>query len=207
MMLYSKPFHVCSYIIVKTRTCSDRWLQRQRLQLPAADVHGRAVCAVRRVRELHEQVVRRVEVVARRDLRAVSTLSQALSQRATYCERDGADDRWAVHALEEDLGLVPVIVLVHAQQVLGERGLDTVLRGARVVSHDLDRLYMCACVSASRTSRRGRVRTSPATSGFVELAVTTELPNRLASGQDWPSAVPARPRADTRMVEVRMTRS
>jgi hypothetical protein len=125
--------------------------------------------------------------------------------RATYCERDGADDRRAIHTLEEDLRLVPVVVLVHAQQVLGEARLDAVLRGARVVRHDLDRL--CARVSASRTSRRGRVRTSPATSGFVELVVTTELPNRLASGQNWPSAAPARPRTETRMAEVRMMMS
>jgi hypothetical protein len=188
---------------VKTR--SDRRFQRDRLQLPAADVHGRAVRAVRRVRQLHEQVVRRVEVVARRDLRAISTQSRTLRQRAPHCERDGADNRGAIHALQEDLGLVPVVVLVHAQQVLGEARLDAVLRRARVVRDDLDRL--CARVSASCTLRKGRARTSPATSGFVELVVTSELPNRLASGQNWPSAVPARPRTEKRMVEVRMMMS
>jgi hypothetical protein len=185
-------------------TCSNRRRNAQRLQLAAAHVDRCAVRAVDRVRQLDVQVVRRVrKVVARGQLLCASASPAAPARECAHLERDGADRRRAVHAREPVLGLVPVVVLVHADLVVRPVRTDAELRRACVVRLHRDRLramgqlWPGGCV---------RGRTLPATSGAVVAVVTIEFPKRDAWAQDEPCAraLPARATVEARASEVRM---
>jgi hypothetical protein len=94
--------------------------------------------------------------------RVVSTNAwSAALLRSTNLERDGADGRRVVHTEQEDLRLVPVVVLLDVDRILGEGRLDPELQRAGVVRRDLERLRMRVSGDAPKKSSRVRVRRQP----------------------------------------------